>query len=111
MIYNMDMDIRIDGDTIVVDGNVYRLDRSSSELWGRKEIAEYLGYRRADGTVNTSNMYCDCARVRILFPGCNMELAENSARPWTKKECVDWLTKPKSERMEIYLKSKESNNG
>lgn len=104
------MNIEINGDEVIIDGAVYRLDRSSQEFWGRKEIAQYLNYTRSDGHVNLSNMYSDCPRNRILFPQFAMELANRGAKPWTKRQCIDWLSIPKKERLRMYKEIKGAND-
>lgn len=99
--------IEINDDMVVIDGVVYRKVDSKPVYCGRKEIAEYLGYKRGNGTVNVSNLYKDIPTVRAEFPNFDMEGCAHGGKPFTMEQIIKWHNIPKKKRIEMYLESKD----
>lgn len=96
------MTIKISTDCILVDGVRYIKATETSEMWGMKEIASYLGHLHSDGTPNVNNLYHNCINENIKFPNFDKKLAYGGRKPWTKKEVIDWLSIPILERKSMY---------
>ena len=62
------MNITINADFVEIDGVKYQRVADSNEMWGMKEIAEYLGYFHANGKPNTNNLYRNVMEENIKFP-------------------------------------------
>lgn len=102
------MDIKISDKEVVVDGRVYvfKLDHEN-EFCGRREIAEMLGYRKADGSPNCSNLYRNTPNAVLQFPNFEIEKAERGEKPWRRREVRAWLSIPLWERKRMYKETKD----
>lgn len=97
------MTIEINDKNVVIDGKtyVYKPD-AEKEPCGRFEIAEMLGYRFSDGSVNMNNLYKSNPSAVYAFPNFEIEKAANGAKPWTRSEVKAWLSIPLWERKKMY---------
>ena len=96
------MNIIINADYVEIDGVKYQRVADSNEMWGMKEIAEYLGYFHSNGKPNTNNLYRNVMEENIKFPYFQKQKAMNGRKPWKKKEVIDWLSIPIAKRREMY---------
>ena len=102
------MIIKIFNDRVEIDGEIYR-NTSQTEMWGMKEIANYLGNMHSDGTPNVNNLYKDKESVFIKFPNFERDKALKGRKPWTKDEVIRWLSIPKNERLRMYREMHANN--
>ena len=96
------MNIVINADYVEIDGVKYQRVADSNEMWGMKEIAEYLGYFHSNGKPNTNNLYRNVMEENIKFPYFQKQKAMKGRKPWKKKEVIDWLSIPIAKRREMY---------
>ncbi len=100
------MNIEITEKVVHVDGKTYVLKPDyDKEPCGRTEIAEMLGYRFSDGTINENNLYKSNPSAVYAFPNFEMEKAARGAKPWTRSEVKAWLSIPLWERKKMYRES------
>lgn len=105
------MQIEITDKRIVVDGKVYELAvNGDKEPCGREEIAEMLGYRLSDGSVNVNNLYRNNPSAVYAFPNFEIEKAAKGAKPWTRAEVRAWLSIPLWERKKMYKEAQDGDN-
>lgn len=85
-------------DEIAINGRIYRLVSDSGEMWGKREIAEYLGISvsRVIQKPWTMPDYGEALRGKPL-----------GTRAYTREEAIEWLSIPERERRRRYRELSE----